>query len=165
MSSLTPRVLTPSGTTLTLPERELDRLHDHALAGYPHEVVGILAGDRAAGAVRRVHPLENATADDPARRFHVSGLTLMRAEQALEAEGLDVLGYYHSHPDHPASWSDTDRDQALPATSYVITAVHGPDGPQGDGVATRVVDTRAWRLRDDRGAMDHETLRVVPSST
>ena len=165
MSSLTPRPLSPSGTTLTVPARELDRLHDHAVEGYPHEVVGLLAGDRQTGAVARVQPLENATADDPARRFEVSGLTLMKAERALEAEGLDVVGYYHSHPDHPASWSDTDRDQALPTMSYVIAAVHGPDGPQGDGVATRVVDTRAWRLRDDRSAMDHETLRVVPSST
>ena len=164
MSSLTPRPLSPSGTTLSIPNRELDRLHDHVIAGFPHEVVGILAGDRSDNRVARVQPLQNATADDPARRFHVSGLTLMRAERALEAEGLDVVGYYHSHPDHPASWSDSDREQALPAMSYVIAAVHGPHGPQGDGVATRVVDTRAWRLREDRSAMDHETLRITAST-
>ncbi len=89
MSSLTPRPLTPSGTTLSMADRELDRLHDHVVAGFPHEVVGILAGDRATNEVTRVRPLENATADDPARRFHVSGLTLMKAERALEAEGLE----------------------------------------------------------------------------
>lgn len=165
MSSLTPRPLTPSGTTLSIDDRELDRLHDHAVDGHPYEVVGILAGSREGARVTRAVRLENATADDPSRRFHVSGLTLMRAENALEADGLDVLGYYHSHPDHPANWSDTDRDQALPNLSYVIVAVHGKDGPEGDGERTRVTDTRAWRLRDDRSAMDHEVLRILPSSS
>lgn len=163
MSSLTDRIVRPSGHALTLPTRELDRLHDHVVGGFPHEVVGMLAGDRAAGRIARVVPLENEHADTPERRYQVSGLTLMKTERALEAEGLEVVGYYHSHPDHPAMYSDTDRDQALPATAYLIAAVHGPQGPEGDGETTRVTDVRAWRLADDRTEMLADDLVVVPT--
>lgn len=163
MSSLTHRHVRPSGQTLRIPDRELDRLHDHAVAGFPHEVVGMLAGDRASGEIRRIVPLVNESADTPERRYRVDGLRLMKTERALEAEGLDVLGYYHSHPDHPAMYSDADRDQALPRTAYVIAAVHGPSGPEGDGETTRVTDVRAWRLADDRSEMLSDDLVVLPS--
>jgi proteasome lid subunit RPN8/RPN11 len=123
----------------------------HALEGYPHEVVGILAGP--AGRVTRAQPLINERADSPRNRYHVSGLVLARAERALEAEGYAILGYYHSHPDHPARYSETDRDAALPNLSYVIASV-------ADG---RVADLRSWRLRDDRSAMDEEPLHVEES--
>lgn len=126
----------------------LAALHQHAHAGYPHEVVGILAGSRVADAVARVVSLTNERADRPEDRYHVSGLTLHRAEEALAAEGLEVVGYYHSHPDHPAQYSDFDRDHALPNMAYVITSV----------VAGAIADTRSWRLRPDRSAMDEEPL-------
>jgi proteasome lid subunit RPN8/RPN11 len=131
---------------LTLPRAELTRLHAHATEGYPFEVVGILAGRD--GRVERVCPLVNERADSPRNRYEVSGIVVYRAQQALEDEGLFVLGYYHSHPDHPARYSDYDRDHALPNVSYVITAVH-----QG-----AIADTRSWRLREDRSAMDEEPL-------
>ena len=151
MSSRIERPKTPSGRTLSVSDPELRRLHDHAVRGYPHEVVGLLAGDRSTDTVTRVVPLENETADDPARRFRVNGLKLMRAEQAVEADGLDVVGYYHSHPDHPANWSDTDREQALPDVAYVIAAVQGSPSPH-------VSDTQGWRLRDDRAVMLHQPV-------
>jgi proteasome lid subunit RPN8/RPN11 len=131
---------------LNIPRAQLETLHSHAREGYPHEVVGILAGPP--GRVDRVVALVNERADSPQNRYLVSAMTLFRAEQRLEAEGLAVLGYYHSHPDHPALYSDFDRDHALPNLSYVITAVHGG----------QIVDTRSWRLRDDRSAMDEEPL-------
>ena len=120
----------------------------HAEAGYPHEVVGILAGSAAEGRVSRVLALHNERADSPANRYQVSGLAVMRGESSLEAEGLDILGYYHSHPDHPSTYSDYDRDHALPNRSYVIVSV----------VSARVATTQSWRLRDDRSAMDEEPL-------
>ena len=73
--------------TLIAPQAELDKLHAHAEAGYPHEVVGILAGKKETGELLKVHPLINERADSAHNRYKVSGLTLMRAEQALEAEG------------------------------------------------------------------------------
>lgn len=141
--------LTPAAA-LRIDRAELAALHAHCIAGYPHEVVGILAGRRADGAVLRVAALVNERADSPQNRYAVGAMALWRAEQALEAEGLEVVGYYHSHPDHPARYSDYDRDHALPNMSYVIASVQ----------ASGVVDTRAWRLRDDRSAMDEEPIHV-----
>lgn len=153
MSSLSPRRPTDSGTRLRLEAEPLERMHAHAREGYPHEVVGILAGPPPGGTVARAVPLHNEREVDAARRFTVSGLTLARAEARLEAEGLEVLGYYHSHPDHPASWSDSDRDAALPDRSYVIVAVEGPE--------PCVTDTRAWRLAPDRSEMWAEAVELA----
>jgi proteasome lid subunit RPN8/RPN11 len=155
MSSHSRREDSPSGQALRLPLDEMGRLHDHVVEGYPHEVVGVLAGERASGTVRALRPLVNERADQAATRYAVSALALHRAEAALEADGHEILGYYHSHPDHPAAWSDTDRDEALPNTVYLIAAVAGPAGPSE---APRLVDLRAWRLRDDRSTMDADHL-------
>ena len=141
--------------SLTLPTSELSTLHTHAQEGYPHEVVGIIAGDKQSRRVSRVHPLINDRADSAHNRYTVSGLILMRAEQALEAEGLDILGYYHSHPDHPSQYSEYDRDHALPNLSYVIVSV----------IKGRAVDTASWRLKDDRSAMDPESIHTVTDDT
>jgi proteasome lid subunit RPN8/RPN11 len=141
--------------SLILPNPELSKLHAHAQEGYPHEVVGIIAGDKQERMASRIHPLINERADSAHNRYTVSGLTLMRAEQALEAEGLDILGYYHSHPDHPSQYSDYDRDHALPNLSYVIVSV----------INGRAVDTASWRLRDDRSAMDSESIVAVSDAT
>ena len=130
---------------------ELGRMHAHAAEGFPHEVVGILAGDRATHTVQKVAPLVNERADSAHNRYKVSGLLLMRAEQALESEGHDILGYYHSHPDHPARYSDYDRDHALPNLSYVIVSVLGGE----------VANTLSWRLREDRSAMDAEDITII----
>lgn len=135
---------------LTLPPAEWARLCAHARAGYPHEVVGILAGDRATGLVRRVVDLVNERADSPKNRYQVGALVLHRAEQALADEGLEVVGYYHSHPDHPSRYSDFDRDHALPNMSYLIVAVHGGEP----------VSWQSWRLREDRSAMDEEPVHL-----
>jgi proteasome lid subunit RPN8/RPN11 len=136
---------------LTFPRAVLDRLHAHAREGHPHEVVGILAGRD--GVVREIAAMVNERADSPRNRYLVSGLALMRAQQRLEAEGHEILGYYHSHPDHPARYSDFDRDHSLPNLSYVIVSVS----------SDRVDDTRSWRLREDRSAMDEEPVHVVPT--
>jgi len=133
--------------TLLIRRAEMARLRAHAEQGYPHEVVGILAGDRAALSVTRVHPLFNERGESR-NRYRVSGLVVMRAEEALNAEGFEVVGYYHSHPDHPAQYSDYDRSHALPNMSYLIVSVH-----QG-----AVVDALSWRLHEDRSAMAEETI-------
>lgn len=133
---------------LGIARAELARLCAHAREGYPHEVVGILAGSRDTWHVSKVVSLVNERADSPANRYHVSAMALFRAEQALEAEGLDVVGYYHSHPDHPSAYSEFDRDHALPNMSYLIVSVR-----QGE-----VASMQSWRLRDDRSAMDEEPI-------
>lgn len=133
---------------LTLSAGAQQAIRAHAAEGYPHEVVGILAGRD--GRVAIAQPLINEHADSPRNRYVVSGLVLMRAERRLEAEGHAILGYYHSHPDHPAIASETDRDNALPNLSYVIVSV-------AEGTP---VDLRSWVLRDDRSAMDEQPLHL-----
>lgn len=136
---------------LTLDPAQLGVVHAHAEAGYPHEVVGILAGRRADGRVTHAEALVNERSDSPQNRYEVSSLTLARAEQALEARGLEIVGYYHSHPDHPSQYSDFDRDHALPNMSYLIVSV----------LAGRVASTQSWRLVEDRSSMIEEPIPPV----
>jgi len=136
--------------TLRIAADQLARVHAHAAEGYPHEVCGILAGSRDAWEVTEVVALVNERADSPANRYKVSGLVLLRAEQALEERGLEVVGYYHSHPDHPSEYSEFDRDHALPNMSYPIVSV----------LEGAVADTQSWRLTDDRDRMDPEEIET-----
>jgi len=129
----------------------LERVHLHVREGYPHEVVGLLAGDPSTGRVEVVHPLVNERADSPRNRYRVSGLRVLRAEQALEDQGLTLLGTYHSHPDHTAQYSAYDRDHALPNLTYLIIAV----------ARGRVTDTQGWRLVEDRSAMAPVPITLV----
>lgn len=135
-------------SALSIDAEQLQRLVAHAEEGYPHEVVGLLAGSRDEARVTRVHPLINERADSPRNRYIVSGLAVMKAELALNAEGLEVVGYYHSHPDHPADYSEYDREHALPNMSYVIASV----------ASGGVVDIKSWRLTEDRAAMTPEPI-------
>lgn len=159
MSSLEPKDRRPVGLAITLDDAASHALLGHAAAGFPQEVVGLLGGDAAARHIQRVVPLVNETTEDPARRFVVDGRVALRAERALSAAGLDLLGYYHSHPDHPADWSDTDRDSALPGLVYLIAAVAPPTADR----PARVVDLQAWRLREDRSRMDAAPLHISPA--
>jgi len=155
MSSLLHRVVQPSGHSLRFAAPLLAQVHEHAREGYPHEIVGVLAGDRDTGQVRAVARLVNTNTERAGDRYQVHPLAQYRVEQALEAQGLQVLGYYHSHPDHPAMYSDTDRDLALPNMAYLITSVRGPAPVRIDG-------DRCWRLREDRSQMDEDTLLPSP---
>lgn len=134
-----------------------DQIHAHCREGYPHEVVGILAGERSSGEVHEVASLLNERADSAHNRYQVSALALQKAERVLEGKGHEILGYYHSHPDHPADYSAYDRDHAWPNMSYLIVSVrHGA-----------VAETKSWRLVEDRTSMDAEpiTFEEAPMAT
>ena len=141
-------------STLSLSLQHRQQIEKHAQAGYPSEVVGILAGSQEELQVQRVQTLENERADTH-NRYKVSGLTLYRATQALEAQGFDILGYYHSHPDHPSQYSDYDREHALPNLSYVIISIN-----KGD-----VGTIQSWRLSEDRTHMIEEALEITSRHT
>ncbi|MEE2751011.1 MAG: M67 family metallopeptidase [Myxococcota bacterium] len=134
---------------LRISQEEFDKLQAHAEEGYPHEVVGILAGSRNQAEVSHVHPLINERAETR-NRYRVDGLILMKAERQLEAAGLEIIGYYHSHPDHPAQYSDYDRDHALPNMSYVICSV----------LEGRADKTLSWILQEDRSSMIPQLIAI-----
>ena len=128
----------------------MNAMKEHAEKGFPHEVVGILAGNREKNEVREVTLLINERAETH-NRYKVSALRLMKAERELERKGLEIIGYYHSHPNHPAQYSDYDRDHALPNMSYVILSIQ-----EGS-----FHDVLSWRLLDDRTAMIVESISII----
>ena len=93
--------------------------------------------------------MENTREDSPRNRYLISSRELLEAEKTARARGLDIVGVYHSHPDHPARPSEFDREHAFPWYSYIIVSVHGG----------KPVDLASWTLRDDRSAFDAEDLR------
>jgi proteasome lid subunit RPN8/RPN11 len=118
----------------------------HGAETYPHECCGALIGKD--GVVREAHALSNITDEGPRRRFRVSDREYLESEKRAKALGADLLGFYHSHPDHPARPSQYDLDHAWPFFSYVIVAVR-------EGAPEAMT---SWRLRDDRSAFDEEDL-------
>ena len=131
---------------LTLSASVNDAIRRHGAATYPHECCGALIG--RSGHVSEVLALPNTTEEGPRRRFLVRPSDYREAERRASAIGAELLGFYHSHPDHPARPSQYDLDHAWPCFSYVIVSVR-------QGVAG---DMTSWRLRDDRSALDPEEL-------
>jgi proteasome lid subunit RPN8/RPN11 len=122
----------------------------HGEQTYPHECCGALLG--RAGVVLEACPLPNTTEEGPRRRFLVRAADYRAAERRATERSMDLMGFYHSHPDHPARPSQYDLDHAWPVFSYVIVSIR-------EGVARELA---SWRLRDDRTAFDEEPLAREP---
>jgi proteasome lid subunit RPN8/RPN11 len=105
----------------------LEQLRKHGEETYPHECCGILVGDfdDAGGKLlTTVVRCGNTRTDSPQNRYHISPVELLRAQREALVAGHDIVGFYHSHPDHPAHWSATDLAEAhWTNCSYVITSV------------------------------------------
>lgn len=98
----------------------------HGEETYPHECCGILLGRNEDGDNRIVEAVRagNTRTDSAHNRYHIAPQELVRAQREGREKGLDIIGFYHSHPDHPALWSQTDLTEAhWMSCSYVITAV------------------------------------------
>ena len=129
--------------TLLLSEELAQDLRRHGETAYPEEGAGLILG-RDEGDRRlavQLLPLPNRSPDGARRRrYWIDPRDVMEAETQAEREGLDILGVFHSHPDHPAEPSETDREGALPWYVYVITSVRNGSAMESTG----------WRLADDR---------------
>jgi proteasome lid subunit RPN8/RPN11 len=122
----------------------------HAATSYPDECCGVLIG-RILGdttAVERLLSVDNERNESRHNRYLINPETVLAAHKEARALGLDVVGYYHSHPDHPARPSEFDREHAWPGVSYLIVSVE-----KGS-----VADARSWRLADDREKFDEEEI-------
>jgi proteasome lid subunit RPN8/RPN11 len=124
-------------------------------AGYPNEAAGFLLGTLTASTfdVKAVLPLENRWDTGSQRnRFRLEPQDTFKAELEAEKQGLDVIGVFHSHPDHPAQPSQWDLAWATwPNFAFLITTV-----AEGQAVVTR-----AWRLKDDRSAFIEDEIVTV----
>ena len=143
--------VTPDDLVLTA---AVDRaIRDHGEEAYPFECCGALIGSKGHGTnVIEVLALPNTTSEGPRRRFLVNPEDYQAAEAAAAAKGAELIGFYHSHPDHPARPSQYDLDHAWPFFSYIIVSVER-------GTAGAVT---AWRLADDRSAFEEQPLAVEP---
>jgi len=118
----------------------------HGRETYPHECCGALIGRD--DQVTAIVALPNTTEEGPRRRFLVRPSDYREAERRATELGGDLLGFYHSHPDHPARPSQYDLDHAWPTFAYIIVAV-----AQGAAAAMTV-----WFLKDDRSSFEEGTL-------
>lgn len=137
---------------LCLNHTVLHKMKVHAMGTYPEECCGVVLGEEADGH-RRVHDvlaIHNTVDRQRNRRFLVSPEEYRRAEQHARDQGMQILGWYHSHPDHPAQPSSFDLNHALPWFSYVIVSVER-------GIPASV---RSWLMRDDRSTFDEEALAL-----
>jgi len=120
----------------------------HGSETYPNECCGALIGRD--GTVSATLALPNMTDEGPRTRFRVTPNDYRAAERRASELGAELLGFYHSHPDHPSRPSQYDLDHAWPFFLYVIVSVR--DGVSGD--------MTVWRLREDRSAFDQEELNA-----
>ena len=141
----------PRMSRLFITPRHLQTIGRHASVSYPDECCGVLIGRCQSGAtfVERVLSVGNEREEDSRHnRYLINPETVLAAHKEARALGLEVVGYYHSHPDHPARPSDFDREHAWPGVSYLIVSVE----------QRKVVDTRSWRLSDDRESFEEEVI-------
>lgn len=164
---------TESGSTLSISVRHLHAVERHAAVAYPEECCGVLMGRLSGAGVRgdgepdgvtsssqvvpervqvlRVLPARNDETDRPSSRYTISPETVLAARREAQSLGLDVVGYYHSHPDRPAEPSPTDLESAWTGVSYLIVSVEGG----------QAVETRSWRLRGEGERFVEEAVEPV----
>jgi proteasome lid subunit RPN8/RPN11 len=129
---------------------DVGNIHDHAKETYPEECSGVIVGMDTGEmkVVVGVWRAENTHEDERSRRFLIDPLVYMKLEQQANERDMDVLGIYHSHPDHPAEPSEYDREHAWPNFSYIIASVS----------SEQVEDMRSWVLKEDRSGYDEEPI-------
>ena len=140
---------------LKLRQDDVDALRRQAEAAYPHECCGVLLGTRAGDGreVRRIVACRNARVDSPHNRYSIDPVELIRIQKDARAAGLEIVGIYHSHPDHTAQWSATDlQDACWIGYSYVITSVEN-----GKATATNSF-LLAGTTQDDKRFVDEELV-------
>ena len=136
---------------LRLPDALRKSVGAFALEGYPNETCGLLLGTRngAENSVARVRQAHNINLDRRQDRYEMHPEDFLAADREARETELDIVWFWHSHPDHPARPSETDRAAAWPEWSYVIVAV----GPAG------VREIRCWRLNSD-DFEEEEVIRI-----
>ncbi len=123
---------------LNLQASDYDKIRRHGEETYPNECCGILVGTSEGGirSVRSVVRCNNVRTDSSQTHYHIDPRELVRAQREARESGLDIIGFYHSHPDHPAQWSPTDLEQAhWIGCSYVITSVESGKAAQTNSFA------------------------------
>ncbi len=138
---------------IRLSEAQREAIRTHGARDFPEECCGVILGDVEGNVkiVRELRPLENVHEEGHARRYLVSPDTMFALLQEERRTKRKILGFYHSHPNHPARPSDYDRDWASPWYTYIIVAVMNGEP----------ADMTAWQLEDDRQTFASEAIEII----
>jgi len=101
----------------------LEAIQAHGADGYPHEICGIMLGPRGDGQVTEVRPARNIIVERARDRYEIDPRDHIRIQREADAMGFDIVGYYHSHPDHPAQASRFDTERAWAGYVYLIVSI------------------------------------------
>jgi proteasome lid subunit RPN8/RPN11 len=137
---------------IQLEENQRDEIARHAERDYPYECCGLLLGRFEAPGLKsisEIYAISNAREEQAKRnRFLIRPEELLQGEQYTAERGLDVIGFYHSHPDHPAVPSQYDLEHAWPVYSYIVVSV----------MAGAAGDLRSWEMESDRSTFTEEEI-------
>lgn len=140
---------------IVLNQTHVAEINAHGERDYPFECCGLLIGHFAADGSKEVvetYPISNAREEEAKRnRFLIRPEELLAGERAALKKGLDVVGFYHSHPDDAAVPSRYDLDHAWPIYSYIIVSV-------GEGSAR---DLQSWEMEEDRSRFNAEGIKEI----
>ena len=135
---------------IKIPGEIRDHIKAHAESRYPQECCGILYGrlDGRTKIVEEIQTVKNATSESPENRYLIPPEAILEAEKHARKHQLELLGYYHSHPNFAAEPSDFDREHAWPWYSYIIVSV----------LEGRADELKSWELREDRSGFTPEEV-------
>ena len=144
--------MSKSESTLYIQAAQLARIREIAEGSHPHECCGVLGGRLSNGRkeVLEVIPALNERSDSPRNRYLIAPDFHRRTDADLKGQGLEILGFFHSHPDCPAIPSEFDRDHAWPWYSYAIVSVDKEESRE----------FLSWVLKDDRSGFDSEAVEI-----
>lgn len=143
---------------LRCPQAALEAVLRHGEQSYPYECCGLLLGTFQDGCrqVTAIEPLRNANTESPRTRYDLDPREHLAAQRSARARGLEIIGFYHSHPDHPAQPSQYDLDHAAwPGYSYLIVSIARGRRAPADAV-------HSFELAEDRSRFLPESLEPIP---
>jgi proteasome lid subunit RPN8/RPN11 len=148
-----------AGSVLKISEPVYRQLREHGEETYPHECCGVLLG-KAVDSVNEVElavAAGNTRTDSAHNRYHIAPQELIAIQRQARERDLDIVGFYHSHPDHPARWSSTDLAEAhWFGCSYVITSVEKGKAQQTNSFLLAGTGEDDKRFQDEEIALWHE---------
>jgi proteasome lid subunit RPN8/RPN11 len=142
---------------LRISSKDYDEIRRHGEETYPHECCGVLLGqmDGDVRAVTSTARCGNTRTDSPQNRYHIDPKELVRIQRQARERNEDIIGFYHSHPDHPAQWSKTDLEEAhWIGCSYVITRVASGEADVTNSFELTGTDEADKAFADEKIAVD-----------
>lgn len=139
-------------SSINIPKGVFDEMVEHAKTDYPNECCGVITGINAK--VKKVfasYRVKNLNADRSADRYIIDPKEINLVDKEARVEGIEIIGFYHSHPDHPDRPSEFDREMGQPGYSYVIISVN-----KGGGTSAR-----SWTIEGERDPFKEESIKII----